>query len=240
MTAIEEVTGNAASLKDRRILACPGGIVCGIDDLRERFAYPSPPLPDLPAKPNMFVKESVDALSVVDLLTQDECEDLLAGAAASQHWKNSGIVKDGIEQSTPEIRISKTLFEQHDRAPFRTIKHVLRTRLSEVLREDLFLTHLNIVHYSQGGHYVAHTDASRNAYTHRLISCICYLTEEYVGGYTNFPNLGFSFKGDRGTAIFFPSRYVHSGQPLDAGEKWILQFFLSDASAPEHVKFPEP
>ena len=69
----------------------------------------------------------------------------------------------------------------------------------------------------------------------RVVTFLVYLNDDYDGGETNFPRLGFSHKGRRGEGLFFVNalpdmqpdlRMLHSGQPPTRGEKWIVSQFI--------------
>lgn len=71
----------------------------------------------------------------------------------------------------------------------------------------------------------------------RVVTFLIYLNDDYEGGETAFPSLGFSHKGRRGQGLFFVKaladmppdlRMVHAGRPPTSGEKWVVsQFFRS-------------
>ncbi|HEU4617649.1 MAG TPA: 2OG-Fe(II) oxygenase [Gammaproteobacteria bacterium] len=71
----------------------------------------------------------------------------------------------------------------------------------------------------------------------RIITFLLYLNDDYEGGETGFPELGFKHKGTRRGGLFFTNalptggpdeRMVHAGLPPTRGEKWIVsQFFRS-------------
>lgn len=71
----------------------------------------------------------------------------------------------------------------------------------------------------------------------RLITFIAYLNDDYEGGGTAFPKLGFEHKGRRGGGIYFVNalpdlspdlRMVHAGRAITRGEKWIVTQFIRD------------
>ncbi len=65
----------------------------------------------------------------------------------------------------------------------------------------------------------------------RMITFIVYLNDDYDGGATAFPKLGFEHKGRCGEGIYFTNaladlapdmRMLHAGRPPTSGEKWIV------------------
>jgi hypothetical protein len=63
------------------------------------------------------------------------------------------------------------------------------------------------------------------------------LNEGYAGGETDFPRIGYRFKGRTGDALVFgnvePSgkpdpRTMHAGLPPTSGEKWLLSQWVRD------------
>jgi hypothetical protein len=69
----------------------------------------------------------------------------------------------------------------------------------------------------------------------RLITFLIYLNDDYDGGETAFPKLGFSHRGTLGGGIYFVNaladlqpdlRMLHAGCPTTRGEKWIITQFV--------------
>ena len=81
---------------------------------------------------------------------------------------------------------------------------------------------IQCLEYVDGQHYKFHhdcaTDPSRQEYERKL-SIILYLTDDFLGGGTEFIHK--TFKPKAGTALMFPSNwcYPHSGQPVTEGKK---------------------
>lgn len=69
----------------------------------------------------------------------------------------------------------------------------------------------------------------------RIITFLIYLNDDYTGGETAFPELGFEHKGTAGEGLYFVNalpdgssdlRMLHAGNPPLAGEKWIVSQFI--------------
>lgn len=65
----------------------------------------------------------------------------------------------------------------------------------------------------------------------RVLTFLMYLNDDYEGGETDFPRIGYRYKGRRGDALFFVNvdeagapdyRTVHAGLPPASGTKWLL------------------
>jgi len=104
----------------------------------------------------------------------------------------------------------------------------------------------NVLHYAPGEQIVDHFDfvdpssvpdyaaeVARNG--QRVITFLLYLNDDYDGGETSFPKLGFANKGRTGDGIYFVNalpdmqpdlRTLHAGCPTRRGEKWIITQFI--------------
>src|SRR4029453_5716558 len=108
-----------------------------------------------------------------------------------------------------------------------------------------------VLHYSPGEQIQNHFDfvdpkstsdyageMARNG--QRMITFLIYLNDDYEGGETAFPELGFSHRGRRGDGLFFVNahpdlapdlRMLHAGRATTRGEKWLVtQFVRSKAT----------
>jgi hypothetical protein len=69
----------------------------------------------------------------------------------------------------------------------------------------------------------------------RVATFLVYLNDDYEGGETSFPRLGFKYKGRCGDGLFFLNalseinpdlRMLHAGLPPTRGEKWLVSQFI--------------
>jgi hypothetical protein len=94
---------------------------------------------------------------------------------------------------------------------------------------------LQVVRYSEGGHYHPHQDALDGLENQRMYTFILALTDDYEGGETEFPNLQKSYRLRAGDALFFETlnnyemktpKALHGGKPVKSGEKWICNLWV--------------
>ena len=102
-----------------------------------------------------------------------------------------------------------------------------------------------ILHYSVGETYKPHVDffhASLPNFAEemrqkgqRIKTCLVYLNDDFEGGETEFPRIGFKFRGRIGEAFVFENvqpngvgdmNTVHTGLPPRQGEKWLLSQWM--------------
>lgn len=98
-----------------------------------------------------------------------------------------------------------------------------------------------VLHYRPGQSYEDHFDfidpdvagfrTELETRGQRVATVLVYLSTECDGGETDFPQLGWNYKGDPGDALIFRNvtesgepdrRMLHAGRPPRRGEKWLL------------------
>jgi prolyl 4-hydroxylase len=123
---------------------------------------------------------------------------------------------------------------------------LLQWRMSAACRQPM--GHMEapaVLHYDVGEEISDHYDfvnpntpdyaqeIARNG--QRVVTFLVYLNDDYRGGETGFPTLGFKHKGRRGEGLFFVNalpdmrpdlRMLHAGRPPVSGEKWIVSQFI--------------
>ncbi|HEX3983310.1 MAG TPA: 2OG-Fe(II) oxygenase, partial [Acidisoma sp.] len=82
-----------------------------------------------------------------------------------------------------------------------------------------------IIRYPEGGEFKPHTDTHRGN-AERAFTVILYLNDDFVGGETAFPNLGYQCRPHAGRTLVFLSTELHAGLPVSGGEKMILIFWV--------------
>ena len=94
---------------------------------------------------------------------------------------------------------------------------------------------LQVLRYTEGGHYNPHQDVFYQDKNKRLYTFIIALNDEYEGGETAFPVINEKYKLKAGDALFFhtldnygldTSDALHGGQPVKSGEKWICNLWV--------------
>lgn len=129
---------------------------------------------------------------------------------------------------------------------------LLRARIAKAVKLPLAqFEPVNVLHYDPGQKFDRHYDFINPEVSHfaddlrqrgqRLATALIYLNDAYEGGETDFPDLGYSFKGDTGDLLVFfnvtpdgkpDKRTLHAGTPPTSGEKWILSQWIRDKEQP--------
>ncbi len=109
----------------------------------------------------------------------------------------------------------------------------------------------NLLHYAAGQEYRAHFDfinpgvpGARDqleVFGQRAATFLVYLNDDFEGGETSFPKLGWHYRGRAGDALFFVNvtpdgrpdgLTLHAGLPPVRGQKWLLSLWIRDRVQP--------
>lgn len=112
----------------------------------------------------------------------------------------------------------------------------------------------NVISYEQGQEFSVHVDfvdpsipdfaRELAVFGQRTVTFVTYLNEDFEGAETEFPALGFKFRGRTGDAVVFsnvrpdgsPDRNtVHAGLPPTRGRKWVLSQWLRNKPQPYNL-----
>lgn len=132
------------------------------------------------------------------------------------------------------------------------VVQVVRMRVAAALK--VAVAHLetpNVLHYKVGQIFETHFDYMDPAlpgYAHelatvgqRVATFLVYLNDDFDGGDTAFPELGWRYRGKPGDAIFFwninaegaiEPKLAHAGTPPTRGEKWLFSQWVRDRPIP--------
>ena len=175
-----------------------------------------------------------------DLLSADECEELIALAGARLSRSETVETSTGASEVN-EARTSEGMFFLPGEFP---VCARLEARIARLLDWPLENGEgLQILRYRPGAEYKPHSDyfdpAEPGTPTilerggQRVGSIVCYLNTPAAGGATVFPDAGLEVAPVRGNAVFFSydrphpaTRSLHGGAPVTAGEKWVATKWL--------------
>ena len=104
---------------------------------------------------------------------------------------------------------------------------------------------LQLLRYRPGGEYKPHMDALPAEPNQRVLTVLVYLSDDYEGGETAFPNCGLSFRGRTGEALLFRNSgadgrpdplSLHAGLPVTRGAKYLASRWIRA----EKFTYPAP
>ena len=182
-----------------------------------------------------FVEEAPGVIGF-HLYEAVECNSIVAVLRRNAGWHEATLREQRHEGSfesrlQPELRSGRVL--ALDLAPeldcdfARRMSATVRPLVARVWGVDLPEHRgTQAVHYGAGEGYRAHFDAGLDL-EDRYFTVLCYLNDDFEGGHTGFPGLGYTAAPCRGKAILFPSRYFHSAEPVVAGEKLVIVSWIT-------------
>ncbi len=121
--------------------------------------------------------------------------------------------------------------EREVRALMQQARLQIQLELIGVLRPPhrLFGDTCQLVRWNEGQGLDPHADnlepdGTANATPHRVCSAVVYLNDDYEGGETFFPGLGFRVRPELGLAIAFGSGagHIHGVTPITRGERYMM------------------
>ena len=152
-----------------------------------------------------------------------------------------------IEDPARNNSAASLMFSQMD-----VVTEILRTRISFATRVPVrAFEPAQILRYEVGQEFVPHVDflnPDKPGYGEelaiqgqRIATFLIYLGQDYGGGETVFPDIGLSFRGRTGDALFWANLdqqhrpdplTKHAGLPPTSGEKWVFSQWIRERPAP--------
>ena len=178
----------------------------------------------------MRVTEEANCVYSVDLFGRGECLDALARLREAAGWAEAQVVTAGeggeaVVVDRPEVRTARVLYETPELDLFKDfgdrVDGVIIPLIKSLWRVEFDRrSESQVVRYGPGGHYKPHADGGYFM-KGRYFTVLCYLNEDFEGGGTSFPSLGYTATPCSGKAVLFPARFVHCAEPVLAGEKFV-------------------
>lgn len=171
----------------------------------------------------------------LQLYDRSKCRSIVEQAVRFRGWNLAEVEGDGVKGVDEAVRTAcivnrgkmVALYDDFERR----VSQVVRPALREAWECDLAsFEGTQLVRYRSGGHYVPHKDADDDEYAGRYFTVLCYLNENFEGGKTSFPSLGYIATPVSGRALIFPSRFLHCAEPVLSGEKLIFLTWLCGPS----------
>lgn len=211
------------------------------------------PEPDLQQHPNMLdvgdrhvqVLMSMEHPRIVlfsNLLSDEECEQLIAGARPAMERSRTVATHGASEEINPD-RTSQGMFYTRGQTP---VVQRLESRIAKLLRWPVENGEgLQVLNYQPGAQYKPHHDyfnpkepssaAILQRGGQRVGTLVIYLNDMPAGGCTYFPETKLRIHPRKGQAVFFSyarpdvlTLTLHGGDPVLEGEKWIATKWLRE------------
>ncbi|MCA1612580.1 MAG: 2OG-Fe(II) oxygenase [Acidobacteria bacterium] len=177
-----------------------------------------------------YVEEARGLLST-QLLKPSASRDIVTQLKRLRGWQTAQVLASGAgEEFRAEVdddyRSAGILTSPRAEQIYRRFDRIVARRVKPLIREfwgvePAEYEGYQIVRYRRGGHYHEHSD-SGDQLAERYFTLVCYLNDDFRGGGTWFPSLGHLVTPRSGKAVIFPSKYLHSAEPVESGEKYVL------------------
>lgn len=169
-----------------------------------------------------------------EILSIEDCELLIELMTPSATWAHARIgAQHGAAVAVSTVRDAEVLHEDGlDCAHVRAAVARALPFVSELVDEPLSLGPLEFVRYPAGGQYRVHSDWGPATFR-RTYTALVYLNDDFTGGETAFPDLGYQATPRAGDLLLFPSHLLHCGNPVAHGSKYIaVGWLLAEEIAP--------
>ena len=176
------------------------------------------------------------------LLTDDECDALVAAAEPRMARSETVVIETGGNEINPS-RTSRGMFFGRAESP---LCERIEARIGALLNWPVINGEgLQVLHYRPGAEYKPHHDyfdptqpgmaAVLARGGQRVGTLVIYLNTPERGGGTTFPDVALEVAPNKGNAVFFSydrahasTRTLHGGAPVLAGDKWVATKWLRE------------
>jgi predicted 2-oxoglutarate/Fe(II)-dependent dioxygenase YbiX len=183
----------------------------------------------------------VAGLFTADLFDPSICDAIVADFGDTAAWVQAKITRyrgeadmrvesvlDPSRRLAERIHFSDLDLARHPRLV--SFLDAIRANVMPMIQDEFGLMvremgEAEIVRYPTGGLFTPHSDANI-VKPYRAFSVILYLNDEFEGGGTAFPSLGFTCEPKKGRLLVFPSHVLHGGNPVTSGSKYIIVLWI--------------
>jgi hypothetical protein len=177
-----------------------------------------------------------------------ECDWLVA--RGRDHLRRALVYRS---DATGHVESGNRTNTESDYTVFRSdvVQALLRERIAASIGADSRSFEVaKLLHYEPGQQFGLHADFILPAtpalaedvrrHGQRVMTFLVWLNDDYAGGETDFPRIGFRFKGRRGDALCFTNvdesgapdpRSAHAGLPPASGVKWLFSQWVRSRPA---------
>ena len=206
--------------------------------------------------PAIKLSDDYEVIEIVDLLTAEQCDAIVAAAKAAGMGNAETIDIDNVSGTytsyNPKFRTSKTVFLPDGRLPeieLLAAQAQTRTGLPRENQEQL-----QVAHYEVEGEFKDHYDACdassdvcakfNHGAGHRVATLLVYLNDDFDGGETVFPRIGKAVRPRKGKGVLFRNtdadevilyNSLHRASQVTRGEKWICTKWTHPSAFPETI-----
>jgi hypothetical protein len=179
------------------------------------------------------VYERAERVHLIRILPEEACARLIARAEAAGVWEDSPCYSESVEGFTVdyEYRISRSVMERDRPDLFADVRPAVERTFAKFIAADasprFILSRFELIRYEPGGMFLAHRDSVASE-AWRRYSIVAYLNDEFEGGATAFPTIERTLRPRRGQGILFPSLYLHGGEQVSSGRKYVMTGYLGD------------
>ncbi len=160
-----------------------------------------------------------------------DCRKILRRIEQLEGWTDA-LIREGLEDgdygdvTRPDTRSAHILntvdvgwlYRDFEQKIYSLVRPLVRQLWKLDLRD---VSGTQLLKYETAGHYRPHRDTGIDL-EQRYFSVVCYLNNDFEGGTTLFPTLDYAVTPDTGSALLFPSNYLHGSEPVIKGRKFVL------------------
>ena len=162
--------------------------------------------------------------TVSGVLTPDECADLIARTRSSE-WYPATINTASGRAVAEHVRNNSTAIFDDDALAKRIYDKISPPDPLMEKHPAGIKPRWRIYRYDEGQYFGLHGDQSYlgDNGERSLLTLIVYLNDDYIGGETDFPELGERILPEPGKALLFQHMVLHEGCTVLRGTKYVLR-----------------